>query len=578
MTSALLFGPAPATLTHRDRQHADVAAFKTFDLRAVAVQQQRAGASRSGPARRCSSGSPGLEPLFGQPVAADALVVPLACFAAVYFVLNSGLTALAIALEKRQSPLAVWRSHFARGVAELLRGGLGGVVWSCCSRSTSACVALAAVIPLLAVIHLAMQLVDGPHRGCRAARRDRRSPVSLDDRRAVDGDRSQGRRHQQPHPSRAALRDGPGARRSASLDEQTLKAHPGRGAAARHRQARGAGAHSQQARQADAGRVRDDEAARRRRRRHPVVDRLSVPGGADRPRPSRELGRLRLSERAEGRRDSDRRAHPVGGRLLRRADFRSPVPRGDDRRPKRWRSSARGAAPCTTRRSSTCSSASAATSRPMTGQAAAAEGDSADQQGRRRRRRRRPVPAPRRRRPPTAPTRCARSPTSRASSAAGPSAADVASMIWSHVRHVVPDASCAFFLNEPATRRGGREVRRRRRLVGAAGPAHQDWRAADRLGRREPAADRQFGRQARSRPRSGVRGPEVLPVAAAGDDGTLAGVLSLYATEPFRDEQVQTLQSVVPHLALMFLSVEKRDAAAAVPAGMRQPLRVVASR
>ena len=38
-----------------------------------------------------------------------------------------------------------------------------------------------------------------------------------------------------------------------------------------------------------------------------------------------------------------------------------------------------------------------------------------------------------------------------------PTAADVASLIWSHVRHVVPNASCAFFVNEPATdsRQGG---------------------------------------------------------------------------------------------------------------------------
>ena len=32
-----------------------------------------------------------------------------------------------------------------------------------------------------------------------------------------------------------------------------------------------------------------------------------------------------------------------------------------------------------------------------------------------------------------------------------PSTADVASLIWSHVRHVVPNASCAFFVSEPAS-------------------------------------------------------------------------------------------------------------------------------
>ena len=115
--------------------------------------------------------------------------------------------------------------------------------------------------------------------------------------------------------------------RSAVTRRADAEGDPGGGAAARHRQAGRARAHPQQARQADAGRVRDDEAARRCRRRHPVVDRLSVSGRADRARASRELGWHRLSERTQGRRDSDWRAHPVGRRLLRRADLRSPVSR-----------------------------------------------------------------------------------------------------------------------------------------------------------------------------------------------------------------------------------------------------------
>ena len=59
-------------------------------------------------------------------------------------------------------------------------------------------------------------------------------------------------------------------------------------------------------------------------------------------------------------------------------------------------------------------------------------------------------------------------------------------------------------------------------------------------------------------------------------EGQMAGVLSLYSEEPFRDDQAQTLQFVMPHLGQMFLSLDRRtdaDAAAARPA-----LRVVASR
>ena len=125
-------------------------------------------------------------------------------------------------------------------------------------------------------------------------------------------------------------------------------------------------------------------------------------------------------QRAEGPRDSDRRPHPVGGRLLRRADVRSPVSRGDDRRrgagdhsrPPRHDVRPGGRRHVRARR--------AATSRPLAGQAAAAEGDSADHARRSRRRR----SSPSRRHPSPFPStkvrnRCARSPTWRASSAAG---------------------------------------------------------------------------------------------------------------------------------------------------------------
>ena len=71
--------------------------------------------------------------------------------------------------------------------------------------------------------------------------------------------------------------------------------------------------------------IRDHEASRARRRRHPAGDRLSVSGRAHRAASPRELGRHGISRRAGGRGHPDRRAHHRGGRLLRRADLRSPV-------------------------------------------------------------------------------------------------------------------------------------------------------------------------------------------------------------------------------------------------------------
>ena len=59
-------------------------------------------------------------------------------------------------------------------------------------------------------------------------------------------------------------------------------------------------------------------------------------------------------------------------------------------------------------------------------------------------------------------------------------------------------------------------VCRRRRRADAAGARDQDGRAADRMGRREPAADREFRSDARSRLRGVAVRTEVLPLAAAG--------------------------------------------------------------
>jgi len=40
------------------------------------------------------------------------LIGPLLCLVALYFVLNSGLTAIAVGLDTRQSPFVIWRKHF----------------------------------------------------------------------------------------------------------------------------------------------------------------------------------------------------------------------------------------------------------------------------------------------------------------------------------------------------------------------------------------------------------------------------------------------------------------------------------
>jgi GAF domain-containing protein len=151
-------------------------------------------------------------------------------------------------------------------------------------------------------------------------------------------------------------------------------------------------------------------------------------------------------------------------------------------------------------------------------------------------------------------------------------------MIWSHVRHVVPSASCAFFLRdvewgavtvkfaagEASSALQGLQIPLGERLTG--------WVAEHRQPIVNSDASLDLGPEAAF---VGVKHCVSLPLL---NDGHLAGVLSLYAAESFRDEQVQTLVSVLPHLALMFLSLEKRDAGVAVPVAARPPLRMVASR
>ena len=171
---------------------------------------------------------------------------------------------------------------------------------------------------------------------------------------------------------------------------------------------------------------------------------------------------------------------------------------------------------------------------PLGGQAAAAEGDQTDQQdggdvaA--------PSRSPPRRRPVSEGPESLRALANLARVVSGrPTAADIASMIWSHVRHVVPNASCAFFVSEPATDSVKVRIRGRQRRVDAAGARDEAGREADRLGRREPAADRQFGGQARSRIGGRARRPQLLPrLARSSSTAQLAGVLSLYGADAFR--------------------------------------------
>jgi putative nucleotidyltransferase with HDIG domain len=159
MASALLFGPAPATVAIAIDSMLMSSAFKTWSLRRFLFNS-------GAPAIAFWAGAEvffalaGTRPLFATPIPVDALVFPLGCFALVYFVLNSGLTALAISLEKQTPALAVWRSHFA--VVSVNYFASASVAFLLVLLTAYLNVfALVAVIPLLAVINLAMRSWTG---------------------------------------------------------------------------------------------------------------------------------------------------------------------------------------------------------------------------------------------------------------------------------------------------------------------------------------------------------------------------------------------------------------------------------
>ena len=86
----------------------------------------------------------GVGPLLGSNAPPAGLLLPLALLATTYFVLNSGLTAVAIALDAREHPLKVWRDHF---------------LWLAPSYAAGASVALLLVVALHQVHYTAIALI-----------------------------------------------------------------------------------------------------------------------------------------------------------------------------------------------------------------------------------------------------------------------------------------------------------------------------------------------------------------------------------------------------------------------------------
>jgi putative nucleotidyltransferase with HDIG domain len=155
ITIGLLFGPAPAALT--------------IAADSLIVSARRKGRGRqllfnvTSSALALWCGVQAFYALAGHEPMARSLVVPdehtilpLACLAAVYFLLNSGLTAVAVALSKGVAPWRFWREHFAVMSVNYFAAASAAYFLILLVRSVGIG-ALAVVTPLILVCHLAMR-------------------------------------------------------------------------------------------------------------------------------------------------------------------------------------------------------------------------------------------------------------------------------------------------------------------------------------------------------------------------------------------------------------------------------------
>jgi putative nucleotidyltransferase with HDIG domain len=151
---ALLFGPSVATLA--------VAAHSlVYSLRRRRpIRQMAFNASALALSMWFSASAffalAGVGPLAIEHAPITPLVGPLLALTGVYFVLNSGLTAIAVGLDSRQSPFQIWKQNFRW----LWVGYLGAASVAFCLillLQQQSLAAAAMVLPLLAVFHLTLR-------------------------------------------------------------------------------------------------------------------------------------------------------------------------------------------------------------------------------------------------------------------------------------------------------------------------------------------------------------------------------------------------------------------------------------
>jgi putative nucleotidyltransferase with HDIG domain len=578
ITSALLFGPAPATVTIAVDSMLMSHSFKTFSLRRFLFNS-------GAPAVAFWAGAEvyyelsGAQPLFGVSGPFDGLVFPVGCFALIYFVLNSWLTAIAISLEKRTSTVSVWRSRFAVLAFSYFASGSAAYLLILLGEYLSV-VALIAVVPLIAVINLALRSwtgrIEDAEQHLAALDKLYLSTIGALSTaiEAKDGVTS-GHIHRVQHYAMGL------ARAVGDLDEQTLKAIEA--AALLH----------------DTGKLAVPERILNKPGKLTPAEfetmKLHVDAGADIlssidfPYPVVPIVRAHHENwDGTGYPNGLKGVEiPIGARILSVVDCYDALTSDRPYRPAMTDDQA--LAIIRARRGTmyypvvvdtferVCRDIDPFAVKPQMQKAikqinlAAAATQQLEVS-------------------PTTPTQLAANNVSEGPEAlrglfnlarilsGRPSATDVASMIWAHVRHIVPQASCAFFFHDPARdvlsvrfaageasdALQGLEIKLGERLTGWVGENQQHIINSD--------AHLDLGPEAAF---AGLRFCMSLPLTK---DGQLAAVFSLYSKDAFTTEQSQILQNVLTHLATMFLSLERRPDSGTGIATARQTLRVVVNR
>src|SRR4029453_11033547 len=162
-----------------------------------------------------------------------------------------------------------------------------------------------------------------------------------------------------------------------------------------------------------------------------------------------------------------------------------------------------------------------------------------------------------------------------------PTVADIGALAWGHIRQIVPGSSVALF-----TMDGTRGTLVAQYTAGPAGPSLAGTVVA--LGQRVSgwaAANARAAINSDARLdldhaiEEGLRFAMAVPLLS---DGTVVGVITLYAPNPIADDRCRMIEMVAPHLATAMVSARESDAVIEAPIDdrrtrrSRSELRVVA--